>query len=301
MRSVLQWIKTLIVAALVVLLLRQCAFSIVRIPDAGMSPTCYQGDRLLINKWAYGYRLPFEGLLGYHRWSYEPVQKGEIAVFDNPRELIGTHTFIGRCVGAPGDTLFLDSLYRSFYTRYNPDKKFLYQYPHRYEALLDSLMTEQGILNSGLRRQDSLYHFRAFSRYEYYLLNQSVEDLSWLMALNKRVRNKAVFPLIIPAAGQDVQVTPHNIILLYNTLLRHEKKEVAIRQDSLFLNKKHVAKVQFSQDYYWFSTDNSINLNDSRYFGLVPASYLIGQASTVLYSIDAHHKFQSPRCFKSLQ
>lgn len=301
MSSVLQWIKTLVVAACVVLLLRQCVFSIVRIPDAGMSPACQQGDRLLVNRWAYGYRFPLEGLLGHHRWDYTPVDKGDIAVFNNPREAIGAQTFIGRCVGAPGDTLFLDSLYRCFYTRHNPDKKFLYQYPHNYEAVLDSIMHVHGILDTGLRRQDSLHHFRAFSRYEYYLLNQAVDDLSWLVSLNKRVSNKTVFPLIVPKNGKDVQVTPHNIILLYNTLIRHENKQVAIRHDSLFIDQKYTPKVSFNQDYYWFSTDNSINLNDSRYFGLVPASYLIGQASMILYSIDAQHTFQTPRCFKSLQ
>ncbi len=301
MRSVLQWIKTLIVAAFVVSLLHQCVCTIVSIPDAGMSPACIQGDRLLLNKWAYGYRTPFVASLGYHRWGYALVHQGDIAVFNNPRKRIEEQTFIGRCVGCPGDTLFLDTLYRSCHTRYNPDKKYLYQYSHDYEKLLDSLMIAQGILNTGLRRQDSLFHFRAFSRYEYYILNQSVDDLSWLVALNKQVRDDSVFPLIIPSKGQAIQVTRHNVILLYNTLLRHEKRNVAIKHDSLYINNTYVPQVRFSQDYYWFSTDNSVNLNDSRYFGLVPASYLIGQVSTILYSVDVHNEFQFTRCFKSLQ
>lgn len=301
MRSVLQWIKNLIVAACVVLLLRQCVFTIVSIPDAGMSPACTQGDRLLVNKWAYGYRTPFVASLGYHRWGYSPVHQGDIAVFNNPRKHIEEQTFIGRCIGCPGDTLFLDSLYRSCYTRHNPDKKYLYQYPHDYEKRLDSLMSAEGILNTGLRRQDSLFHFRAFSRYEYYILSQSVDDLSWLIALNKQVRNDSVFPLIIPSRGKPIQVTSHNIILVYNTLLRHEKRNVAIQHDSLYIDHAYAPQVRFSQDYYWFSTDNSINLNDSRYFGLVPASYLIGQVSTILYSVDPHNEFQFNRCLKSVQ
>ena len=76
----------------------------------------YRGERILVNKWSYGLRLPFISLWGYHRWGDKPVRKDDILVFNNPANLSQTaidqrEVYIGRCLGVPGDTLWVDSLF----------------------------------------------------------------------------------------------------------------------------------------------------------------------------------------------
>ena len=44
---------------LLVLLLRTFAFTTAYIPSSGMENSLLPGDRILVNKWSYGLRLPF--------------------------------------------------------------------------------------------------------------------------------------------------------------------------------------------------------------------------------------------------
>ena len=81
MRSLL---KTLVIAAALVLLVKLMAFTSCTIPSSGMENTLYQGDRVIVNKWSYGFRVPFTSLFGVHRWNDSPVGMGEIVLFNNP-------------------------------------------------------------------------------------------------------------------------------------------------------------------------------------------------------------------------
>lgn len=101
---------------LVVVLLRGCVMTSYLIPSSGMENSLFQGERILVNKWSYGLRLPLMALWNYHRWGDSPVQKEDIIVFNNPANLSEPvisrrETFISRCIGVPGDTLLIDSLF----------------------------------------------------------------------------------------------------------------------------------------------------------------------------------------------
>lgn len=100
---------------LVVVLLRGCVMTSYLIPSSGMENSLFQGERILVNKWSYGLRLPLMALWNYHRWGDSPVEKEDIIVFNNPANLSESvisrrEVFISRCIGVPGDTLLIDSL-----------------------------------------------------------------------------------------------------------------------------------------------------------------------------------------------
>ena len=56
-------------AVLAGVLLRTCVATSYLIPSSGMENSLYQGERILVNKWSYGLRLPLMGWWGYHRRS----------------------------------------------------------------------------------------------------------------------------------------------------------------------------------------------------------------------------------------
>ena len=128
---------TIVGVALVVVLLRGCVATSYLIPSSGMENSLYQGERILVDKWSYGLRLPFMKLWGYHRWADSPVPKEDILVFNNPANLSEPtidrrEVFISRCIGTPGDTLLIDSLFSVIPSEKNaPDQKFLYSYPRQ--------------------------------------------------------------------------------------------------------------------------------------------------------------------------
>lgn len=58
-----KWILAFAGAVVVVLLLRGFAFTSCLIPSTGMENSIFQGERILVNKWSYGLRVPFMSLL----------------------------------------------------------------------------------------------------------------------------------------------------------------------------------------------------------------------------------------------
>jgi signal peptidase I len=84
--------------ALVVLLLRSFVFEPFRIPSDSMMPTLLDGDFIIVNKFAYGLRLP---VLNHKFLEVGEPQRGDVVVFRFP--LDPSTNFIKRLVGLPGD------------------------------------------------------------------------------------------------------------------------------------------------------------------------------------------------------
>ena len=285
-----KWILAFAGAIAIVLLLRGFAFTSCLIPSTGMENSLFQGERILVNKWSYGLRLPLMSAFSYHRWRERPVQKRDIVVFNNPAGLQQPtidrrEIYISRCIGTPGDTLLVDSLFSvsSPEAQFNPDKKRLYTYPASKENLITSLIRTLSITNDGLMGSDDSTHVRSFSRYEYYLLEQAIGDRNWIRPLTEK-QDKELKPLIVPSKGKALRVYPWNITLLRNTLVMHEGKQAEIKNDTLYIDGKPTQHCFFTKDYYWMASNNSVNLSDSRLFGFVPQDHMIGKASLIWFS-----------------
>jgi len=74
----------------------------VYVPTGSMNPTILEGDRLLIDKHAYGLRVPFSLI---HLTGGDNPDRGDIVVFDSPRD--GT-SLVKRVIALPGDSVALD-------------------------------------------------------------------------------------------------------------------------------------------------------------------------------------------------
>ncbi len=84
---------------LVVLLIRSFLAEPYQIPSESMVPTLQVGDFILVNKYAYGLRLP---VLGTKIFKVGEPRRGDIMVFIPPHD---PRYFIKRVIGLPGDHL----------------------------------------------------------------------------------------------------------------------------------------------------------------------------------------------------
>ena len=97
---IIEYSRSLFPVLLIVLLFRSFLFEPFKIPSGSMIPTLLVGDFIVVNKFAYGLRLPVTHTkvvpLG------EP-QRGDVVVFRYPVD--PRVNFIKRLVGLPGDTI----------------------------------------------------------------------------------------------------------------------------------------------------------------------------------------------------
>jgi len=93
-----EYCKSFFPVILAVLLLRSFLVEPFRIPSGSMMPTLLVGDFILVNKFAYGIRLP---VLNKKIVAIDEPERGDVVVFRYPKN--PSVDYIKRIVGLPGD------------------------------------------------------------------------------------------------------------------------------------------------------------------------------------------------------
>lgn len=98
--------KQLAVAIFIVMFLRSSIIEPYKIPSGSMIPTLFIGDHIFVNKFSYGFKIPFTEFF-LDKPIYVGTQslpaRGDVIVFRYPRD--ESINYIKRVVGLPGDTI----------------------------------------------------------------------------------------------------------------------------------------------------------------------------------------------------
>ena len=106
-------------------------------------------------------------------------------------------------------------------------------------------------------------------------------------------------PIVIPAAGTTVKLTPENITLYERCITAYEHNTLKIKDNKIFINDKETDEYTFGMDYYWMMGDNRHNSQDSRYWGYVPVDHIVGKPLVIWFSKDPKTgKIRWDRIFK---
>jgi signal peptidase I len=100
-------IKTFVIALVIALGIRTCAYEPFNIPTGSMIPTLRVGDYILVSKFSYGYSrysFPFWGLdLFDGRILESEPERGDVIVFRYPAN--PSEDYVKRLIGLPGDRI----------------------------------------------------------------------------------------------------------------------------------------------------------------------------------------------------
>ncbi|MGB2706038.1 MAG: signal peptidase I [Candidatus Omnitrophota bacterium] len=95
-----EWVKPVFYALIIALFIRTFIAQPFKIPTSSMVPTFKPGDRIFVNKYIYGARIPFTNI----RFpKLREPERGDIIVFTSPVER--KKYLVKRLIGKPGDTV----------------------------------------------------------------------------------------------------------------------------------------------------------------------------------------------------
>lgn len=98
--------KQLAIAIFIVMFLRSSIIEPYKIPSGSMIPTLFIGDHIFVNKFSYGFKIPFTEFLldkPIYLTQEQVPARGDVIVFKYPRD--ESINYIKRVVGLPGDLI----------------------------------------------------------------------------------------------------------------------------------------------------------------------------------------------------
>src|SRR5512134_919054 len=95
-----EYLEAFVVALLIALVVRTLVIQAFKIPSSSMEDTLLIGDHIFVNKFIFGYHVPFtKGRI----LQFSAPRRGDIIVFVFPEDK--SKDFIKRVIGTPGDTI----------------------------------------------------------------------------------------------------------------------------------------------------------------------------------------------------
>ena len=85
-------------------------------------------------------------------------------------------------------------------------------------------------------------------------------------------------PLTIPQKGMTVNLTPENISIYRRIISVYEGNKFEVRDGQFIINDQPATTYTMKMNYYWLMGDNRHNSLDSRFWGFVPESHIVGKA-----------------------
>jgi signal peptidase I len=243
------------------------------------------------------YRLP----------AFSKVQRNDVVVFnysgkDEDFLPVDVRTnFIKRCVALPKDTLEISDMkvYVNGKLSSMPAQMQSGYYVLARDVISESAFQLVGI--SDYRSAPNGYFINATAESARNLRNvPSVDDVIPIKQ-PKGKGNEKVFPfsilfewnldnfgaLVVPAKDMTIVLDEKNLTLYESIILRHENNQTAkVEKGKLYIDNQEVKTYTFKQNYYFMLGDNRHNSDDSRIWGFVPESHIVGKALWVWWSMN---------------
>lgn len=253
-----------------------------KVPSGSMEPTLKTGDYIMVNKMILGPRIFkdskfwIDGNWEMKRWKgLRSIRRNEILVFNFPItnndwskiEMDFNAHYVKRCVGIPGDTLYIENG--------------IYKIMGSTDTL--GIYSNQEVLST---TNDSTLNKFVFNCFPFDNIHH------WTM--------KNFGPLYIPKAKDKIQIDYKNIELYRKMIVYETGKRIETKNNMITLGGEPLKEYVFKMNYYFMAGDYVMDSKDSRYWGLLPEDHIIGKVSFIWKSKDENNgKYRWERMMKA--
>jgi signal peptidase I len=257
-------VSLIFVALLAIFTVRVFIFDVYKIPSTSMSPAILPGDYVLVNKLSYGPRII---------------------------------NLIKLIFSREAKYIWLEGL-----DKIKKNDIIVFNYP-QYEYLADSITFIYG--TPLIKRCFGIAGDTIKIRKNHSKISNSAILYNNLFpydtSLHWSLGNYG--PLYVPRKGDTLSITPKNI-QFYRDVLLYENISSSIQNASVFTNGAYSKNHTFKYNYYFMLGDNFYQSRDSRFWGFLPETHIIGKAVLVLFSLDQeapwYKKFRGKRFLKRI-
>lgn len=245
-------------------------------------------------------QLPYIRIPGW-----KTIERNEVITFNQPTKQehpISQRTFYTkRCIAIPGDTLLLTerlalvngdtlalppNLQHSFLL--TPGKGFDERYFGYFDITAFQYLQKKRkyLLFTTTKNTINLESLDEIKKVVPYEVDDDDEALVFGATVQLSWNSHEYGPLMVPKAGQTIDLTPENVVMYGDVIRLHEGIQLDTLEGRAYIDGLEAASYTFEQNYYFVLDDNRDNANDSRYWGFVPESHIVGKAWIVLTSVD---------------
>ncbi|MEL6674036.1 MAG: signal peptidase I [Bacteroidota bacterium] len=236
-------------------------------------------------------------------------------------EISMKENYIKRCVGMPGDVLEVRDMqiYINGETGENPEHM-QYEYIVQTDGtkLRDKAMNRYGFRALNGATQNPNWLARNNNNYTMFMPEYVAEEMRQKVSVIKKMEqvyktNKQVDPLsgviyprikndkgtlfpwnmdqygpiTIPKKGVTIPLTKENLSVYWRVIDVYEDHDLMEENGKVFIDGEETKEYTFELDYYWMMGDNRHNSQDSRWWGFVPETYIVGKPLFVFFSYEA--------------
>lgn len=212
--------------------------------------------------------------------------------------------YVKRCVGLPGDTIFIKDavlFVNGMEAEVRPGLQLNY-----FVTTNGTRINPRAFERMGIYRADQIMH--SPSLYELPLTSENLKTLKAfpnVLEITPRILRAgeyepAIFPhnrlyrwnqdnfgpLWIPSRGATVALDTSNICFYERIIDVYEGNDLMIKEGIIYINGQPSDSYTFRMDYYWMMGDNRHNSADSRYWGFVPEDHVAGTPRFIWLSIN---------------
>jgi signal peptidase I len=234
------------------------------------------------------------------------VHRNDVVVFNYPIDIApisGKTNYVKRCVGMPGDTLKITD--SRLYLNGHKAKIYPALQQQHFKVTVKNNMRlstakvkELGgkifrkiepniyIINMTYAEADSMKTWANIESVSINVLPKSVNEYQQAgFNFSKGWANPDHMPqIVVPYKGEQVTLTSQNWHLYKNIVRRYEDNTVRRNGDNFIINGEQTNTYTIKQNYYFMMGDNRDNSEDSRFWGFVPQTHIIGKPVMVYFS-----------------